>query len=86
MKERRVTPRAEHRAFRDDACALLKKHAGHLDSKDMLALSAHLVGQIIAMQDQRIVTREIAIEIVMRNIEAGNAEVLDQLGNSIASA
>jgi len=86
MKERRVTPKHEHHAFRNDALALLKKHAGHLDAKDMLALSAHMVGQIIAMQDQRTMTRDIAIEIVMRNIEAGNAEVLANLGNSIASA
>lgn len=45
----------------------------------MLALSAHMVGQIIAMQDQRTMTRQAALEIVMANMEQGNAEVIDNL-------
>lgn len=61
---------------------LLDKHAGKLDSKDMLALSAHLVGQLIAMQDQRVVTRELALEIVMRNIERGNQEAINNVMKS----
>lgn len=73
---------AAHRAFRDDAIALLRKHAGQLDGMDMLALIAHLVGQIIALQDQRKVTREMALQIVMQNIEQGNKEVFDSLGNT----
>lgn len=81
-----VTPESRHRAFRDDAIALLKKHAGSLDAKEMLALAAHLVGQIIAMQDQRTVSREIALEIVTRNIEVGNAEVLAGLSKSAGAA
>ena len=80
-----IAPSAAHRAFRTDAIELLRKHAGALDAKDMLALSSHLVGQIIAMQDQRTVTREIALEIVMRNIESGNGEVLAELGKSVGS-
>lgn len=79
-------PTGAHRSFRDDAVELLRKHAGHLDAKDMLALSAHLVGQIIAMQDQRKVTREIALQTVMANIEQGNREVLDNLNSNTGSA
>lgn len=79
MKERRVTPTPQHKAFREDVIEVLRKHAGHLDAKDMLAFASHLTGQIIAMQDQRTVTREMALEIVMRNIEVGNAEVIDGL-------
>lgn len=79
MGVKRPTP--DHHAFRNDVIALLKKHAGHLDSQDMLALASHLVGQLIAMQDQRKVTREIALDIVERNIEVGNAEVLKNLDN-----
>jgi len=86
MNVRSVTPQPEHVAFRNDVLDLLKKHAGHLDAKDMLALSAHLVGQLVAMQDQRTMTREIALEIVARNIEAGNAEVLANLNRSKGSA
>ena len=76
-----------HRAFRDDAIVLLKKHAGNLDATEMLALAAHLVGQIIAMQDQRTVTRGMALEIVGQNIEVGNAEALAEVsGNSLGTA
>lgn len=82
MRHRVVKPSADHRKFRSEAIELLKKHAGCLDAKEMLALAAHLTGQIIAMQDQRTVTREIALEIVMRNIEAGNAEILGGLDKS----
>ena len=79
MKGRVVKATVDHKAFRDDCIIMLKKHAGHLDAIDMLALSAHLVGQVLAMQDQRTVDRERALETVMRNIEAGNAEVLENL-------
>ena len=72
MNERLVKPTAAHIAFRNDAIELLRKHAGALDAKDMLALSAHLVGQIVAMQDQRTVTPAMAMDIVSRNIGVGN--------------
>lgn len=84
MRVQKPTP--AHRAFRDDALALLRKHAGHLDATDMLALSAHMVGQIVAMQDQRKVTRDMALQVIMDNIEQGNREVLDGLRTSSGSA
>ncbi len=86
MRQRIEKPTLAHRSFRADVVELLQKHAGHLDAKDMLALSAHLVGQIIAMQDQQTVTREIALQIVMANIEQGNREVLDGLRANTGSA
>lgn len=70
-----------HKAFRDDAIALLKTYSGHLSAMEMLALSAHLVGQIVAMQDQRTMSPEAAMNIVSENIEAGNREVLDGLAS-----
>ena len=79
-------PTAAHRAFRDDAIALLKKHAGHLDALDMLALGAHLVGQLIAMQDHRKITPAMAMDVVGKNIEQGNGEVLAGLDKPAGSA
>lgn len=79
MNIRNQKPSPAHHAFRNDALALLRKHADHLQAEDMLALSAHMVGQIIAMQDQRTMTRQAALEIVMANMEQGNAEVIDNL-------
>ncbi len=70
---------ARHRLFRDDLVAVLRKYSNELSAQEMLALAAHLVGQIVAMQDQRTVTPEMAMQIVSRNIEQGNREVLDNL-------
>lgn len=42
---------------------------------ELLALLSHTVGACIAMQDQRRMTGNMAMEIVAKNIEAGNAEV-----------
>jgi hypothetical protein len=68
-----------NQAFRADAIELLRKHGGAMQSIELLALAAHLVGQIIALQDQRKVTPQLALHIVQQNIEAGNAEVLAAL-------
>ena len=86
MSESIIKPAAKHQAFRDDLIALLKKYAGDLDAKEMLALAAHLVGQIIAMQDQRKVSPELAMKITVRNIEVGNAEALAELGGNAAGS
>ena len=79
MKERRIQPTEKHRAFRDDLVGVLRKYGDQIDAMEMLALSAHLVGQILALQDQRTMSREVALEIVIKNIEAGNAEVITGL-------
>ena len=79
MSEHLVQPSAAHRAFRDDLIVLLRKYAGEMDAAAMLALSAHLTGQIIAMQDQRTMTQALALEIVERNLELGNHEAINGL-------
>ena len=45
----------------------------------MLAVTSHLVGQIIALQDQTKITSKMALEIVSANIEKGNSEVIEPL-------
>jgi uncharacterized protein YejL (UPF0352 family) len=80
-----VTP--AHRAFRDDMIAVLQKHGGKLSAMEMLALASHLVGQLIALQDQRKVTHGLAIKLVMQNIERGNQEAItESLGTPRGSA
>ena len=74
-----VKPQSEHKAFRDELLAILKKHGDALYGEEMLALAAHLVGQLIALQDQRSMTPDRAMAIVAMNIEQGNQEVLDGL-------
>lgn len=86
MRIRSIQPELRHAAFRADLLAVLDKHAGHLDSSEMLALASHAVGQILALQDQRTMTNDRAMEIVASNIEVGNSEVIDNLMNSKGEA
>jgi hypothetical protein len=78
----KVAPEPKHVAFRDDLVAVLRRHGGALEASEMLALAAHLVGQIIALQDQQTMSPERAMEIVARNIEQGNSEILSGLLDS----
>jgi hypothetical protein len=82
----KVAPEPKHVAFRDDLVAVLRRHGGALEESEMLALAAHLVGQIIALQDQRTMSPERAMEIVARNIEQGNSEILSGLLDSQGQA
>jgi hypothetical protein len=74
-----TVPSDLHRAFREDVVELMRKYAGRLTSEEVLALAAHLVGQVIAMQDQRVVTVAMAMEIVQKNIEQGNREAVGEI-------
>jgi len=57
------------------------EHGKTLDASELLAVLSHLVGQLVALQDQRVVTPEAAMELVSSNIEQGNAEVIARLLN-----
>lgn len=51
----------------------------NLTSAEALALCAYITGAAIAQQDQRAMTGEMALQIVMANIEAGNQSVIADL-------
>jgi uncharacterized protein YejL (UPF0352 family) len=74
--------KAEHEALYQELVALLNKHAGKLDAIEMLAVASNMIGKMIAMQDQRKYTGPQVMEVVARNIEAGNQHVLKELGMS----
>lgn len=74
MKTKQATPALE--GFRDDFIAILNKHTGHLDSSEMLAVASYTVGQMVAMMDQRKFTPDAVMELVAKNIEAGNAQAI----------
>lgn len=76
MKTKALT--VAHEAFRNDLIATLNKHAGELDASDMMALAAYTTGQIMAMQDARKWTPAMALEVVARNIELGNAQAISE--------
>jgi hypothetical protein len=76
-----TTAKPEHEVCYSDLTALLRKHGDSVSALEMLAIAANMVGKIIAMQDQRTVTSQMAMEIVSRNIEVGNQQVLHGLQN-----
>lgn len=69
----------EHEVAYQDLANLLRKHAANLSSLEMLAVGANMVGKLIALQDQRTVTPELAMKIVAANIEMGNQHVIGDL-------
>lgn len=55
---------------------------GSVSKVEVLAIMAHVTGMLIAMQDQRTVSPEGAMEIVGANIESGNRSAIEQLFES----
>lgn len=72
----------EHEIAYQEIVALVNKHAGHLDSIEMLAVAANALGKMIALQDQRKWTALQIMEIVGQNIEYGNQQILQQFAAS----
>lgn len=69
----------QHEVAYQDLCALVNKHAGKLSALELLAVAANMIGKLVALQDQRSVTPAEAMEVVAKNIEHGNQQVLEQL-------
>jgi len=71
----------EHEIAYHDLCEFVRKHAD-LTSLELLAVAANMVGKLIALQDQRAISPSLAMELVAKNIEHGNKQVIDQLARS----
>ena len=78
--------RPEHEVAYQDLVKLVSKHADKLSALELLAVAANMIGKLIAMQDQRSVTRDKALDVVIKNLELGNVQVFDQLKNSKGAA
>jgi hypothetical protein len=72
----KATP--ETKVLFEELTELIRRHQ-HISAYELLAVAANMVGKLIALQDQRVVSPELAIETVMRNIEMGNKEALSML-------
>lgn len=83
MKTKTVEPGPEHQALMSDLKAVLKKHGDNLRADTILAICAQLTGQVLAMQDQRVMTPDAALAIVGANIEIGNAAAIQELMSSV---
>lgn len=85
MRISKSLPSAAHQEFMADIKAAMAKHPD-LSAMEMLALASQLVGNLVALQDQRAMTPAQAMEVVAQNIEEGNKVAIetclgDTLGN-----
>lgn len=82
MKTKITEPSPAHLAYRHALEQAMRDHGTTLQAQELLAVTSHLVGQLIALQDQRVMTPAMAMQLVQSNIEQGNREVLENLLNS----
>jgi hypothetical protein len=74
-----VAPSPAHLALREALHRAIGAEGGAMDVADILAVFSHMVGQLIAMQDQRKVTPAMALQVVQENMQQGNREMVESL-------
>ena len=75
-----------HEVAYQDLCKLVSKHANELSALELLAVASNMLGKLVALQDQRVVTSEMAMDVVIKNIQIGNMQAIDEVANSQGSA
>lgn len=68
-----------HETLREDLIRLIQRTAPDKPADEILAVVCVLVGQLVALQDQRRFSPDAVMAIVAANIEAGNKAVIDGL-------
>jgi hypothetical protein len=63
---------------------VMGKH--NISDIECMCLLSHILGQVLAMQDQRAISSEQALEVVQRNIEAGNRDAIRGIMETVGSA
>ena len=81
-----IKPGDEHEVIYQDLVALVGRHKDKVSAVEMLAIAANMIGKLAAMQDQRTLTAEQVIDIIIKNIEVGNQQIIDQVKNAKGSA
>lgn len=76
----------EHEVAYQDLTQLVSKHAERLTALELLAVAANMLGKLIALQDQRTTSPDMAMKVVSLNIEYGNRSVIEQLANTTGGA
>lgn len=76
----------DHERFYLDLIALLGKYSDDLSAAEILAVAANMLGKLVAMQDQRTMTEQHAMDIIVHNFELGNKQVVDHLQGSKGNA
>ena len=76
-KPRKPTPQQQQ--FHSELMALLAKYLETENPDTILAICSFAIGEIISIQDHTKMTSELAMEIVVRNMKAGNASAMETL-------
>ena len=76
----------KHEVAYQELVLLINRHAAEISAEEILAIAANMLGKLMALQDQRTMTPQKATEIVAKNIEAGNKQVIDALMQSKGTA
>ena len=76
----------EHEVAYQDLCKLVSKHANHVSALELLAIASNMVGKMLALQDQRTVTPEMAMELIAKNIEYGNHQATEEVSGAPAGS
>jgi hypothetical protein len=79
MSIRIITLNERHLRYRAAVLAAMRAEGDDLSAEEVLALTAHVIGQLVALQDQRTMSPARAMAIISRNIVQGNAEVVEGL-------
>lgn len=72
-------PTQVHEDCRNAMLKAMDPYKDQLSAIEMLAIASQLVGQLIALQDQRKYTSSAVMAVVSANIEGGNQMVIAQL-------
>lgn len=78
MKTHSATP--EQEKFMADLKAQMP---ADMPAQQILAVVSQFVGQLIALQDKRVMTPDVAMQIVGQNIEIGNQAAILTLGDTL---
>jgi hypothetical protein len=82
-----IEPTPAHEAFLKELQGALGNSGKDLPADQLLAVASQFIGQLIAVQDQRTMTPDKAMEIVAHGIEIGNATAIETgLGNPAGRA
>lgn len=73
-------------AARQAVLNAISPYADRLGGAGMLAVVSHLVGQLCAMQDQRVVTPADCMRLVSENMQQGNRDAVAHLLQSEGTA
>lgn len=77
-----VQPNAAHEHLRLALCAVIRRKAPDMPAEEILAIFCQLVGQLVALQDQRRFTSDAVMALVSANIQMGNQHAVDTLLNA----